>query len=133
MLFQDSVKNVVSGQCYECCFRIYKSLGCPQGCGDGVTGPQGDHLRLKGQNCLHRLHKLNPPLFHKFFRDTVRRRPLQETVDFLHAFLGFCMDPTVLAHSPQGVWRVVVWFVIVVCVSVFSEFVQRKNSSFLYN
>ncbi|KAK7491630.1 hypothetical protein BaRGS_00017083 [Batillaria attramentaria] len=83
-------------------FRIYKSLGCPQGCGDGVTGPQGDHLRLKGQNCLQHLHKLNPPLFHKFFRDTVCRRPLQETVDFLHAFLGFCVDPAHMAHSPQA-------------------------------
>ncbi|KAL8568215.1 hypothetical protein ACOMHN_027738 [Nucella lapillus] len=83
-------------------FRIYKSLGCPHGCGDGVVGPLGHHLRLKGQNCLHRLHKVNPALFHKFFRDTVRRRPLQETVDFLHAFLGFCLDPTIIANSPHA-------------------------------
>ncbi|XP_076436361.1 protein unc-80 homolog isoform X3 [Babylonia areolata] len=100
----DGRKNDISAHslAMDSLFRIYKSLGCPQGCGDGVTGPQGDHLRLKGQNCLHRLHKLNPALFHKFFRDTVRRRPLQETIDFLHAFLGFCLDPSIIAHSPQA-------------------------------
>ncbi|XP_071097692.1 protein unc-80 homolog [Haliotis cracherodii] len=82
-------------------FRIYKALGCPQGCGDGIVGPQGDHLRMKGQNCLQHLHKLNPPLFHKFLRGTVKRCPLQDTIDFLHAFLGFCVDPTVHTQSPQ--------------------------------
>lgn len=78
-------------------------MGCPHGCGDGVTGPQGDHLRLKGQNCLQHLHKLNSALFHKFFQDTVHCRPLQEMIDFLHAFLGFCVEQTHMAHSPQGV------------------------------
>lgn len=81
--------------------RIYKALGCPHGCGDGVVGLQGDHLRMKGQNCLQRLHKINPLLFHKFLRDTVKKRPLQETIDFLHAFLGFCFDPTTLVQSPM--------------------------------
>ncbi|KAH9525120.1 Protein unc-80 [Bulinus truncatus] len=81
-------------------FRIYKALGCPHGCGDGVMGAQGDHLRMKGQSCLQRLHKINPLLFHKFLRDTVRKRPLQESVDFLHAFLGFCFDPAALLQSP---------------------------------
>ncbi|CAG5120058.1 unnamed protein product, partial [Candidula unifasciata] len=80
--------------------RIYKALGCPHGCGDGVVGVQGDHLRMKGQNCLQRLHKINPFMFHKFLRDTVKKRPLQETIDFLHAFLGFCFDPTTLVQSP---------------------------------
>ena len=121
---------------YSCWFslwlglsRIYKSLGCPQGCGDGVTGPQGDHLRLKGQNCLQRLHKLNPPLFHKFFRDTVRRRPLQETVDFLHAFLGFCVDPTVIANSPQGRLVSAVragFFFIFVCAEIQSTLLEQN-------
>ncbi|XP_055887561.1 protein unc-80 homolog isoform X2 [Biomphalaria glabrata] len=81
-------------------FRIYKALGCPHGCGDGVVGAQGDHLRMKGQNCLQRLHKINPLLFHKFLRDSIRKRPLQETVDFLHAFLGFCFDPAAILQSP---------------------------------
>ncbi|GFR73729.1 Unc-80-like protein [Elysia marginata] len=83
-------------------FRIYKALGCPHGCNDGVMGSLGDHLRLKGQNCLQRLHKLNPAMFHKFLRDTVKKRPLQESVDFLHAFLGFCFDPTTLMQSPMS-------------------------------
>ncbi|XP_059153938.1 protein unc-80 homolog isoform X2 [Physella acuta] len=83
-------------------FRIYKALGCPHGCGDGVVGSQGDHLRIKGQNCLQRLHKMNPTMFHQFLRDTVRKRPLQETVDFLHAFLGFCFDPSTLLQSPMS-------------------------------
>ncbi|ESO92838.1 hypothetical protein LOTGIDRAFT_232936 [Lottia gigantea] len=86
----------------ESLFRIYKALGCPHGCGDGIVGAQGDHLRLKGQQCLKRLQKLNPPLFHKFLRDTVKKKNLQESVDFLHAVLGFCTDPTIILQSPQG-------------------------------
>ena len=80
--------------------RIYQHLGCPHGCGDGIIGAQGDHLRIKGQNCLQQLYRRNPPLFHKFLRDTVKHRHLQETVDFLHAFLGFCIDPTTILQSP---------------------------------
>lgn len=32
----------------------------------------------------------------------MKKRPLQETVDFLHAFLGFCIDPVLLLQSPSG-------------------------------
>ena len=82
-------------------FRIYKALGCPHDCGDGVVGPEGEELRIKGQHCLGRLHRINPAKFHAFFKDTVRKRPLQETMDFLHAFLGFCFDPTSMVQSPS--------------------------------
>jgi hypothetical protein len=44
-------------------FSIFKSLGCPNGCGDGMSGSYGDHLRAKGQNCLQRLQRINPVLF----------------------------------------------------------------------
>jgi len=82
-------------------FSIFKSLGCPNGCGDGMRGSYGDHLRAKGHNCLQRLQRINPVLFRCYLRDIVRRMPIQETVDFLHAFLGFCADPTTILQSSQ--------------------------------
>jgi hypothetical protein len=82
-------------------FSIFKSLGCPNGCGDGMSGSYGDHLRAKGHNCLQRLQRINPVLFRSYLRDIVRRMPVQETVDFLHAFLGFCVDPTTILQSSQ--------------------------------
>ncbi|GFO03526.1 unc-80-like protein, partial [Plakobranchus ocellatus] len=108
---QENMENIIPGRkdeitahslAMDSLFRIYKALGCPHGCNDGVVGSLGDHLRLKGQNCLQRLHKLNPAMFHKFLRDTVKKRPLQESVDFLHAFLGFCFDPTSMVQSPMS-------------------------------
>ena len=78
---------------------IFKALGCPHGCGDGVRSQLGDHLRSKGHNCLQRLQHINPLLFRMYLRDTVRRCPIQETVDFLHAFLGFCVDPSYILQQ----------------------------------
>ncbi|KAK3087178.1 hypothetical protein FSP39_002695 [Pinctada imbricata] len=75
-------------------FSIFKALGCPHGCGDGVRSQLGDHLRSKGHTCLQRLQHINPVLFRIYLKDTVKRCPIQETVDFLHAFLGFCVDPS---------------------------------------
>ena len=83
-------------------FSVFKSLGCPNGCGDGIRGSYGDHLRAKGHNCLQRLQRINPVLFRTYLRETVKKMVVQETVDFLHAFLGFCVDPTSILHPNQG-------------------------------
>ncbi|XP_052242651.1 protein unc-80 homolog isoform X2 [Dreissena polymorpha] len=80
---------------------IYKSLGCPHGCGDGLRGRHGDLLRQKGHNCLLRLQRVNSPMFSSYIKNAVKSRPIQEVVDFYHAFLGFCVDPVVILQSQQ--------------------------------
>ena len=82
--------------------RIFQTLGCPHGCGDGVRGSLGDHLRAQGMSCLTRLHRIHPTLFRQFLRQILIKRPLQEIVDFLHALLGFCVDPSGRCQSPIG-------------------------------
>ncbi|KAJ8299881.1 hypothetical protein KUTeg_021400 [Tegillarca granosa] len=92
------------GLAMESLLSIIKALGCSHGCSDGVRGPHGDHLRSKGHNCLQRLQRINSSLFRTYLRDYVKKSPIQETVDFLHAFLGFCIDPTLilqLSNSQQ--------------------------------
>lgn len=81
---------------------IYKSLGCPHGCGDGLRGRHGDLLRQKGHNCLLRLQKMNPPMFSSYMKEAIKTRPIQELVDFFHAFLGFCVDPALVLQSQQS-------------------------------
>ncbi|XP_064639472.1 protein unc-80 homolog [Lineus longissimus] len=84
--------------------RIFKALGCPHGCGDGFRGPLGEHVRSHGLNCLQRLQRFNSTQFRKYLREFIRKRPVQEVVDFLHAFLGFCADSGVpsATYSPPA-------------------------------
>ncbi|WAR09253.1 UNC80-like protein [Mya arenaria] len=90
------------GLAMDSLISIYKSLGCPHGCGDGLRGRHGDLLRQKGHNCLLRLQKLNGPLFCSYMKNSVKTRPIQEVVDFFHAFLGFCVDPQQILLSQQS-------------------------------
>lgn len=83
-------------------YSIFKALGCPNGCGDGLRGSYGDHLRLKGHKCLQRLQQINSVMFRVYMKETVEKCPIQETVDFLHALLGFCTDPTLITQQAQG-------------------------------
>ncbi len=84
-------------------YRVFKTIGCPHGCGDGFRGPIGDHLRVQGVGCLTRLQRINPPQFRHYLRHYLIQQPLQDIVDFLHALLGFCVDPaSAAAMSPQG-------------------------------
>ncbi|RXM34170.1 Protein unc-80-like [Acipenser ruthenus] len=73
--------------------KIVKSLGCAYGCGEGHRGLSGDRLRMQAQNCLTRLYKLDKLQFRQTVRDYVNKDSLNNVVDFLHAFLGFCMEP----------------------------------------
>ncbi|XP_072902899.1 protein unc-80 homolog isoform X3 [Hemitrygon akajei] len=73
--------------------KIIKSLGCAYGCGEGHRGLSGDRLRLQAQNCLTRLYKLSKVQFRQTLREYVNKDSLNNVVDFLHALLGFCMEP----------------------------------------
>ncbi|XP_032879501.1 protein unc-80 homolog isoform X3 [Amblyraja radiata] len=73
--------------------KIVKSLGCAYGCGEGHRGLSGDRLRHQAQNCLTRLYKLSKVQFRQTLREYVNKDSLNNVVDFLHALLGFCMEP----------------------------------------
>ncbi|XP_057679496.1 protein unc-80 homolog isoform X17 [Corythoichthys intestinalis] len=73
--------------------KIVKSLGCAYGCGEGHRGLSGDRLRMQAQNCLTNLYKLDKLQFRQTMRDYVNKDSLNNIVDFLHALLGFCMEP----------------------------------------
>ncbi|XP_069471989.1 protein unc-80 homolog isoform X5 [Ambystoma mexicanum] len=73
--------------------KIVKSLGCAYGCGEGHRGLSGDRLRQQAQNCLTKLYKLDKAQFRQTMRDYVNKDSLNNVVDFLHALLGFCMEP----------------------------------------
>uniref|UniRef100_A0A4W5K7N1 Uncharacterized protein n=1 Tax=Hucho hucho TaxID=62062 RepID=A0A4W5K7N1_9TELE len=73
--------------------KMVKSLGCAYGCGEGHRGLSGDRLRMQAQNCLTNLYKLDKLQFRQTMRDYVNKDSLNNIVDFLHALLGFCMEP----------------------------------------
>uniref|UniRef100_A0A3P8T0M3 Unc-80 homolog, NALCN channel complex subunit n=1 Tax=Amphiprion percula TaxID=161767 RepID=A0A3P8T0M3_AMPPE len=73
--------------------KIVKSLGCAYGCGEGHRGLSGDRLRMQAQNCLTNLYKLDKLQFRQTMREYVNKDSLNNIVDFLHALLGFCMEP----------------------------------------
>ncbi|XP_034720564.1 protein unc-80 homolog isoform X19 [Etheostoma cragini] len=73
--------------------KIVKSLGCAYGCGEGHRGLSGDRLRMQAQNCLTSLYKLDKVQFRQTMREYVNKDSLNNIVDFLHALLGFCMEP----------------------------------------
>ncbi|XP_056440893.1 protein unc-80 homolog [Gadus chalcogrammus] len=82
--------------------KIVKSLGCAFGCGEGHRGLSGDRLRMQAQNCLTSLYKLNKLQFRQTMRDYVNKDSLNNIVDFLHAFLGFCMEPVTDKYGSAG-------------------------------
>jgi len=45
-------------------------------------------------------------MFNLYMKDAIKNRPLQEMVDFFHAFLGFCVDPVLLLQSQQSEYQV---------------------------
>uniref|UniRef100_A0A671LGV2 Protein unc-80 homolog n=1 Tax=Sinocyclocheilus anshuiensis TaxID=1608454 RepID=A0A671LGV2_9TELE len=77
--------------------KIVKSLGCAYGCGEGHRGLSGDRLRMQvnicAQNCLTTLYTLDKVQFRQTMKEYVNKDSLNNIVDFLHALLGFCMEP----------------------------------------
>lgn len=51
------------------------------------------YLSLQAQNCLTNLYKLDKVQFRQTMREYVNKDSLNNIVDFLHALLGFCMEP----------------------------------------
>lgn len=50
-------------------------------------------LFFQAQNCLTNLYKLDKVQFRQTMREYVNKDSLNNIVDFLHALLGFCMEP----------------------------------------
>ncbi|XP_069694360.1 protein unc-80 homolog isoform X2 [Periplaneta americana] len=80
----------------SCVIRVLKHLGCPHGCADGQRGPPADFLRSQGQNILSKLHRASPRQFSRFLREMVCNQPISDILDFFHAYVGFCVDPSSL-------------------------------------
>lgn len=76
--------------------RALLHLGCPHGCNDGVRGAQAEFLRLQCNTILTRLLKQAPSLSKRYLRDMVREWTIHEIIEFFHAFVGFCVDPSSL-------------------------------------
>lgn len=76
--------------------RALLHLGCPHGCNDGVRGAQAEFLRLQCNSNLSRMLKQAPSLSKKYLRDMVRDSSLHELIEYFHAFVGFCVDPSSL-------------------------------------
>ncbi|XP_033107479.1 protein unc-80 homolog isoform X2 [Anneissia japonica] len=87
---------------------VFRALGCKHGCGEGLRGQAGNTLRQQGQNCLNRMYKIDARQFRRYLRFIISAHPLDSIIDFLHAFLGFCVDP-----KPKPlVFRPVTWSLI---------------------
>ncbi|XP_056606877.1 protein unc-80 homolog isoform X1 [Triplophysa dalaica] len=82
--------------------KIVKSLGCAYGCGEGHRGLSGDRLRMQAQNCLTALYKLDKVQFRQTMKEYVNKDSLNNIVDFLHALLGFCMEPITDKYGSAG-------------------------------
>lgn len=76
--------------------RALLHLGCPHGCNDGIRGPPAEFLRTQCHTILSRMLRTAAPMSRNYLRDMVRTSPLHELVEFFHAFVGFCVDPSSL-------------------------------------
>lgn len=73
---------------------MFQHVGCPHGCGDSRRDPSSDFIRSQGLLLMAQLHRLSGKYFRAFLRQMVTcRYTLAEIVDFLHALVGFCVDP----------------------------------------
>lgn len=58
----------------------------------------------QAQNCLTNLYKLDKVQFRQTMREYVNKDSLNNIVDFLHALLGFCMEPITDSKYVVCVW-----------------------------
>ncbi|XP_030370602.1 protein unc-80 homolog [Scaptodrosophila lebanonensis] len=83
--------------------RALQVLGCPHGCNDGVRGPPADFLRNQCQKILSRMLRQANQRTKRYLQEMVKTSPLLELVDYFHAFLAFCVDPSsLLSPLSQG-------------------------------
>lgn len=76
--------------------RSLLHLGCPHGCNDGIRGPPAEFLRTQCQTILSRMLRQEGSKTRGFLRKMVKKTQLHELIEFFHAFVGFCVDPSSL-------------------------------------
>jgi len=62
----------------------------------GVRGPPADFLRNQCQKILSRMLRQAGQRTKRFLQEMVKSSPLPELIDYFHAFLAFCVDPSSL-------------------------------------
>lgn len=80
----------------SCTIRVLKHLGCPHGCSESIRAPQADFGRSQSQTILSKLYRASSKQFSDFLRRMIREQPIPEILDFFHAYVGFCIDPSSL-------------------------------------
>lgn len=76
--------------------RIFLHLGCPHGCSEAIRGQPAELLRAQCHSILARMLRQEPSNTRQYLRKMVKTTQLHELVEFFHAFVGFCVDPTSL-------------------------------------
>uniref|UniRef100_A0A1B0CSU9 Uncharacterized protein n=2 Tax=Lutzomyia longipalpis TaxID=7200 RepID=A0A1B0CSU9_LUTLO len=76
--------------------RALLHLGCPHGCNEGIRGPPAEFLRTQCHTILSRMLRQVPAQSRNYLRNMVRTTQLHELIEFFHAFVGFCVDPSSL-------------------------------------
>lgn len=76
--------------------RSWLHLGCPHGCNEGIRGPPAEFLRTQCQSILSRMLRQEPSNTRQYLRKMIKNTQLHELVEFFHAFVGFCVDPSSL-------------------------------------
>lgn len=76
--------------------RTWQHLGCPHGCNEGIRGPPAEFLRTQCQSILSRMLRQEPSKTRQYLRKMIKNTQLHELIEFFHAFVGFCVDPSSL-------------------------------------
>ncbi|XP_038122393.1 protein unc-80 homolog isoform X5 [Culex quinquefasciatus] len=82
--------------------RALLHLGCPHGCNDGNRGPPAEVLRTTCHSILSRLLRQASKPSKAYLRNMIRTTQLHELIEFFHAFVGFCVDPSSLLSPLSG-------------------------------
>ncbi|XP_059612441.1 protein unc-80 homolog isoform X4 [Phlebotomus argentipes] len=82
--------------------RALLHLGCPHGCNEGIRGPPAEFLRTQCHTILSRMLRQVPAQSRNYLRNMVRTTKLHELIEFFHAFVGFCVDPSSLLSPLSG-------------------------------
>jgi len=91
---QEELSRHSHGVCVDIVARVFQHVGCPHGCGDSRRDPSSDFIRSQGLLLMAQLHRISGKYFRSFLRQTlICRYTLVEVIDFLHALVGFCVDP----------------------------------------
>lgn len=76
--------------------RTWLHLGCPHGCNEGIRGPPAEFLRTQCQSILSRMLRQESSKTRQYLRKMIKNTQLHELIEFFHAFVGFCVDPSSL-------------------------------------